>query len=452
MFLRESKQPHAQQPVQNSWKQSVISSWKNRGGGSIVGISDGTAATTESPLQDSNTSLETAISASIQPLQYEDLLLLPPKKISFVLFNNNGKRNEIDKMKKNAESIGNIASSEEKDGTDCLSIGTMLGVNLIKNPKTKLFEVKDHNLNSNEGCNRPFLSPQLAIMLLPGDVLESINGVACWRSRDTNELCQKIVKQQNEQVTLSLTFVTKATVNSDSQQLQQEQSKQPVIHQVTFVTQNIMEDAVKHEVEEIQCEVGADAERSQDASPTESQQDSYSVPHQRESPGRLKLNTTLRKLSDGSNTVLRLESISSDSWLNHTCARSNDVVLAVNNIPCYELCPDDADNVLNTMTQTHPVVNLKFYTPPLTRRESIRRAAVATAGGTMVGAGAIMMVTPLHPIGHAMAIGGLGVLGTEFEGPKKAFTKMGDAVRRRTKQEPMQVQKDQPSQQSEDPE
>jgi hypothetical protein len=33
------------------------------------------------------------------------------------------------------------------------------------------------------------------------------------------------------------------------------------------------------------------------------------------------------------------------------------------------------------------------------------------------------MVTPLHPVGHAMAIGGLGVLGTEFEAPKKVFQK-----------------------------
>ena len=32
-------------------------------------------------------------------------------------------------------------------------------------------------------------------------------------------------------------------------------------------------------------------------------------------------------------------------------------------------------------------------------------------GGTLVGLGAVMMVTPLHPIGHAMAIGGVAVLG-----------------------------------------
>lgn len=30
------------------------------------------------------------------------------------------------------------------------------------------------------------------------------------------------------------------------------------------------------------------------------------------------------------------------------------------------------------------------------------------------------MVTPLHPLGHAMAIGGVAILGTEFKGPRQA--------------------------------
>jgi hypothetical protein len=33
------------------------------------------------------------------------------------------------------------------------------------------------------------------------------------------------------------------------------------------------------------------------------------------------------------------------------------------------------------------------------------------------------MVTPLHPIGHAMAMGGIAVLGTEFEKPRKMLTR-----------------------------
>ena len=54
-------------------------------------------------------------------------------------------------------------------------------------------------------------------------------------------------------------------------------------------------------------------------------------------------------------------------------------------------------------------------------------------------------MTPLHPIGHAMAIGGMGVLGTEFEGPRKAWTKVAECTRRKPSNE--QDQQQQPQQQ-----
>ena len=37
----------------------------------------------------------------------------------------------------------------------------------------------------------------------------------------------------------------------------------------------------------------------------------------------------------------------------------------------------------------------------------------------MVASGTVLMVTPLHPVGHALALGGVGVLGMEFEAPRK---------------------------------
>jgi len=50
-----------------------------------------------------------------------------------------------------------------------------------------------------------------------------------------------------------------------------------------------------------------------------------------------------------------------------------------------------------------------------------RRSAVAAGGGTLVASGTILMATPLHPVGHAMALGGVGLLSTEFEAPKKVL-------------------------------
>jgi hypothetical protein len=40
------------------------------------------------------------------------------------------------------------------------------------------------------------------------------------------------------------------------------------------------------------------------------------------------------------------------------------------------------------------------------------------------------MATPLHPVGHAMTLGGVGVLGTEFEGPRRAFQAAKNSFRR----------------------
>ena len=43
------------------------------------------------------------------------------------------------------------------------------------------------------------------------------------------------------------------------------------------------------------------------------------------------------------------------------------------------------------------------------------------------------MVTPLHPIGHAMALGGVGVLSTEYEAPKRALESVKSRLRRSPK-------------------
>jgi hypothetical protein len=84
---------------------------------------------------------------------------------------------------------------------------------------------------------------------------------------------------------------------------------------------------------------------------------------------------------------------------------------------------DPMQDVISSSKAPAPYVGITTCSIPLTKMETIRKRAIAVGGGALVGTGAVLMVTPLHPIGHAMAIGGLGVLGTEFEGPKKAFQK-----------------------------
>jgi hypothetical protein len=122
-------------------------------------------------------------------------------------------------------------------------------------------------------------------------------------------------------------------------------------------------------------------------------------------------------------------------WLSDSCFQGGDVVLCINTVPAVDLNVDDVDLIFHTMAMTHPFVSIKTYGPTARRRnrmESFRRAAVGVAGGTLVGVGSVLMVTPLHPVGHAMAIGGVGVLGMEFEGPRKAMESMKRSFHRQS--------------------
>eukprot|EP00536_Pseudo-nitzschia_multiseries_P004348 jgi/Psemu1/9823/gm1.9823_g len=163
---------------------------------------------------------------------------------------------------------------------------------------------------------------------------------------------------------------------------------------------------------------------------------------------------------------LRIRSIPSDSWLCHqNHIRAGDVLVSVNDAPTTAITTaTNANANANTNTNTNAgcstedlsgiwtaalrsaaeetpgctVVLLaaaaaggfssSSLSPSAPRAWSsrLRRAAVTAGGSALVGTGAVLMVTPLHPVGHAMALGGLGVLGTEFEAPRTAL----DGVRR----------------------
>ena len=118
--------------------------------------------------------------------------------------------------------------------------------------------------------------------------------------------------------------------------------------------------------------------------------------------------------------LLMIDSIvDKDAWLSDSCLESGQVVLSMNQIPSYELDVDGANASLNVRIDSSPYVSITTLSCKK-RTSSVRRAAVAVGGSAMVGLGAVVMATPLHPLGHALALGGMGVLGSEFEAPRKA--------------------------------
>ena len=85
--------------------------------------------------------------------------------------------------------------------------------------------------------------------------------------------------------------------------------------------------------------------------------------------------------------------------------------------------------------ESSPYVSVTTVVPTLAQRRwtRLRKASVKVGGGTLVGVGGVMMVTPLHPIGHAMAIGGIAALGKDSQGIEKAKTKIKDRFSRMKK-------------------
>lgn len=132
------------------------------------------------------------------------------------------------------------------------------------------------------------------------------------------------------------------------------------------------------------------------------------------------------------NDRLIIESISNkfnDGWFGSKgCAiKAGHILVGINEFITSHFSPEDVIFLIksilceaSTQLSITTIASSETNTPA-TKWDKVRKAAAAVGGGTMVGAGAILMVTPLHPVGHAMAIGGVSVLGTQFEAPRKVM-------------------------------
>lgn len=122
---------------------------------------------------------------------------------------------------------------------------------------------------------------------------------------------------------------------------------------------------------------------------------------------------------------------SEGSWFrSNGCAiREGDIVVGINEFIASKMSPQDATSFIHDILSSPKTSHLSISTivpsrlTGSTRWGKIRRAAVAAGGGTLMASGAILMVTPLHPVGHAMALGGMGMLGTECEVPRNAMNR-----------------------------
>lgn len=125
---------------------------------------------------------------------------------------------------------------------------------------------------------------------------------------------------------------------------------------------------------------------------------------------------------------LCIASISENGLFGSTgCAiKEGHIVVGIDNFIASTLTPEDATSLINAILSSPGPSQLSITTickvnKSPTKWDRLRRTAVAAGGGTLFASGAVLMVTPLHPVGHAMALGGIGVLASEFEAPRKVI-------------------------------
>lgn len=136
--------------------------------------------------------------------------------------------------------------------------------------------------------------------------------------------------------------------------------------------------------------------------------------------------------------LLQIQSISFTSWLSAcTCLSEGQVILKIQDIPCFDMTPAEVkvlwQDELNK--DPHSLTITTYKLPQVKGRNRFRRALIGVGGSVLVGAGVMIMATPLHPLGHALALGGghvmtyggLGVIGSQIKGSKKKGASEGEA-------------------------
>lgn len=120
----------------------------------------------------------------------------------------------------------------------------------------------------------------------------------------------------------------------------------------------------------------------------------------------------------------------SNGWLNSKgCAiREGDIVVGINGFVTSTMTPEQARQIIHGIVSSRTTNQLSITTismaqskHALTRWDIVRKSVVGAMGGTLTVSGTVLYFTPLHPVGHAMALGGVAVLVTEFEAPRRAM-------------------------------
>eukprot|EP00536_Pseudo-nitzschia_multiseries_P005085 jgi/Psemu1/11707/gm1.11707_g len=135
--------------------------------------------------------------------------------------------------------------------------------------------------------------------------------------------------------------------------------------------------------------------------------------------------------------LLQVKSVDAGGFLAHSSLSPGDFVLAINEKPCAVTSAEDATAMIRESESTvnilalNPKLAQEYCSPTRAQRwlRRARRAGVGVAGGTMLGLGLIMIPLPFPPpFGEVLVLGGVSVLGREFEAPKRVVRTARNAL------------------------
>mmetsp|Transcript_58777 Transcript_58777/g.143775 ORF Transcript_58777/g.143775 Transcript_58777/m.143775 type:complete len:615 (-) Transcript_58777:87-1931(-) len=113
-----------------------------------------------------------------------------------------------------------------------------------------------------------------------------------------------------------------------------------------------------------------------------------------------------------------------------------DLVLAINDTPCANMDAEEAMKLIRDATDTVTIVALNPEAhatasgPTRAQRfmRQAKRTSIAIGGGSMVGVGLILIPTVPPPFGEVLIAGGVTVLSSEFEAPKRVVRNARDSL------------------------
>jgi len=269
------------------------------------------------------------------------------------------------------------------------------GLTLEKDEETR--EVVIQSVSSDSFISIHSGAEETNLWFRPGDIVSALNQIDC-RTLSIEDIISPTLQQNQGFVTLQ---IRRPTGNPDLLE-----AILFTLNQRDSTEQQATENDEVDDLEEITDDADHENDTEPEQLPIGLRLEEFDLQQSTQEPS-----------SSQRDHFVKIAQVDKTGFLAQSILQTGDEIVSIDGMDMRGLCSEEVDCILNSKFWEAPFVTIRVQRKA--GRWSLRRAAVAVGGGAMVGVGSVIMATPLHPIGHAMAIGGVAVLGTEFEAPRR---------------------------------